>query len=214
MLGRIAAKVERMKFLRYVTIAVVLAVAALTARADTVPPRASIDKFHATLLEVMQKAKPLGYQGRYDVLKPAIDATFDLSAMAEIAAGPPWRNLSDEQKKQFVDAFQRFTYATYAYRFDGYDGEKFETLGEQPGRNNTVLVSTRLVRPKDEPVNLNYLFHAAEEGLRVIDVFMKGAYSELATRRAEYAAVIQREGFPALLAKLETKIADFAKGKK
>lgn len=192
---------------------VVLAFAATPLRADPAAAPSAIEQFHATLLGVMQKAKTLGYQGRHDALKPAIDATFDLPAMAEVAAGPPWRNLSDEQKKQFVDLFRRYTYATYAYRFDGYDGEKFETLGQQQGRNGTVLVNTRLVRPKDEPVNLNYLFHQTEEGPRVVDIFMKGAFSELATRRSEYSAVIQREGFPALLAKLETKIAEYAQGK-
>jgi len=182
--------------------------------ADAPLPRAVVEKFHVTLLDAMQKAKTLGYQGRYGLLKPAVDATFDLPAMAEVAAGPPWRNLTDEQKKQFVDVFKRYTYATYASRFDGYDGERFETTGEQPGRNSTVLVNTQLVRPKDEPIALNYLMHQTEEGPRVIDVFLKGAFSELATKRSEYATVIQREGFPALISRLEAKIADYGNNKK
>jgi phospholipid transport system substrate-binding protein len=201
-----------MKPIRFVLLALLMGFAGPAGAADA--PRAVVEKFHATLLEAMQKAKTLGYQGRYALLKPAVDATFDLPAMAEVAAGPPWRNLTDEQKKQFVDVFKRYTYGTYAYRFDGYDGERFETTGEQPGRNNTVLVNTQLIRPKDEPIGLNYLMHQTEEGPRVIDVFLKGAFSELATRRSEYAAVIQREGFPALISRLEAKIADYANAKK
>jgi phospholipid transport system substrate-binding protein len=184
------------------------------APAADVAPRAVVDKFHSSLLEAMQKAKTLGYQGRYALLRPAVDATFDLPAMAEVAAGPSWRNFTDDQKKQFIDVFKRYTYATYAARFDGYDGERFETTGEQAGRNNTVLVNTQLVRPKDEPIALNYLMHQSEEGPRAIDVFLKGAFSELATKRSEYAAVIQREGVPALISRLEAKIADYANGKK
>jgi phospholipid transport system substrate-binding protein len=75
-------------------------------------------------------------------------------------------------------------------------------------------VNTQLVRPRDEPIALNYLMHQTEEGPRVIDVFLKGAFSELATKRSEYAAVIQREGFPALVSRLEDRIADYANGKK
>jgi phospholipid transport system substrate-binding protein len=200
-----------MKAIRFVLLALLVCFAGSAAAADA--PRTIVEKFHATLLEAMQKAKTLGYQGRYALLKPAVDATFDLPAMAEVAAGPPWRTLTDEQKKQFVDVFKRYTYGTYAYRFDGYDGERFATIGEQPGRNNTVLVNTQLVRPKDEPVALNYLMHQTEEGPRAIDVFLKGAFSELATKRSEYAAVIQREGFAALISRLEAKIAEYA-GKK
>ena len=203
-----------MTSLRVFVWALLLCFAGSAAQADTPAPRAVIEKFHTSLLEAMQKAKTLGYQGRYGLLKPAVDATFDLPAMAEVAAGPPWRNLTDEQKKQFVDVFKRYTYATYAFRFDGYDGERFETAGEQQGRNSTVLVNTQLVRPKDEPIALNYLLHQTEEGPRVIDVFLKGAFSELATKRSEYVAVIQRDGFPALISRLEAKIADYANGKK
>jgi phospholipid transport system substrate-binding protein len=203
-----------MKLIRALVAAALVGFAAVGVYAAPLAPVAAVERLHAALLGAMQQATHLGYQGRYDSLKPVLEATFDLPAMAEIAAGPPWRNLSDEQRKQFLDVFRRFTYATYAYRFDGYDGETFETLGEQTGRNNTVLVNTRLVRKKDEPVSLNYLFHQAADGLRVVDVFMKGAFSELATRRSEYAAVIQREGFPSLIEKLEQKIADYAQGKK
>jgi len=203
-----------MTSLRVFVWALLLCFTGSAAHADTRAPRAVIEKFHTSLLEAMQKAKALGYQGRYGLLKPAVDGTFDLPAMAEVAAGPPWRNLTDEQKKQFVDVFKRYTYATYASRFDGYDGERFETAGEQPGRNSTVLVNTQLVRPKDEPIALNYLLHQTEEGPRVIDVFLKGAFSELASKRSEYVAVIQRDGFPALISRLEAKIADYANARK
>jgi hypothetical protein len=36
--------------------------------------------------------------------------------------------------------------------------------------------------------------------------------SELALRRSEYSALVQREGFKALLAKLDERIADLARG--
>jgi len=203
-----------MKALRILILVVLAGFSGTAARAELLAPQPAVEKFHATLLDIMQWAKALGYQGRYDTVKPVVDAIFDLPGMAEVAAGPPWRNLSDDQKKQFIDVFSRFTYATYAYRFDGYDGERFETIGQQNGRNNTVLVSTRMVRPKDEPVMLNYLFHQSEDGSRVIDIFLKGAFSELATRRSEYAAIIQHDGFPTLVDKLEEKITDYANGKK
>jgi phospholipid transport system substrate-binding protein len=40
---------------------------------------------------------------------------------------------------------------------------------------------------------------------QVVDVFLTGTISELATRRSEFGAVLQRDGFDGLLALLEKK---------
>ena len=45
-----------------------------------------------------------------------------------------------------------------------------------------------------------------ESGWQIIDVYLDGTVSELALRRSEYSALIKREGFQALLAKLDERI--------
>jgi phospholipid transport system substrate-binding protein len=45
-------------------------------------------------------------------------------------------------------------------------------------------------------------------GWRIVDIYLNGTVSELALRRSEYSALIQREGFKALLAKLDERIND------
>ena len=47
---------------------------------------------------------------------------------------------------------------------------------------------------------------------RIIDVYMNGTVSEIALRRSEFSAVLERDGFDALLAELESKIASYRKG--
>ena len=44
-------------------------------------------------------------------------------------------------------------------------------------------------------------------GWRVVDVQLKGAYSELATRRSEYSSILRRSGLAELLAVIDAKIA-------
>ncbi len=176
-------------------------------RAEAAPdePGRLIDALDDTLLSVMRDADKLGYSGRYKILEPAIDRTFNIPLMTAIVVGSPWTSWTEDQRGKITQAFRRFIIATYARRFDGYSGEKFEPDGTRPVFNGT-LVMTKIIRPADEPVTLNYLTRLNTAGhSQVVDVFLTGTISELATRRSEFGAVLQRDGYAGLLAALEKK---------
>lgn len=177
------------------------------------PAIKTVDRFHATLLDVMQKAKALGFQGRYDILAPAVSDAFALKTMAELAAGSYWAKLSTDQRERMVRAFSHLTIATYAYRFTGFSGEKFKTLGEVAMRRGSVLVRSELVKPDGETVELNYLLRQIKDNWQIVDIFLKGNYSELATRRAEYGSVLRRSGFDKLVSLIDSKAEALASGR-
>ena len=65
---------------------------------------------------------------------------------------------------------------------------------------------TRLTRPDDKPVTINYLMRDNGQGSpKVVDVYLTGTISELATRHSEFSAVLQHDGFAGLLAALDKK---------
>ena len=177
------------------------------ALAATSGPQQVIEHLHARLLEVMQSAHELGYQGRYQQLEPVLTQSYDFPFMVRIALGPTWRELDERQRAELTELFADMSVANYAARFDGYDGERFEILGEEPGPREAVLVQSRLVRPDEEPIQLNYLLRESEDGWRIIDVLLDARYSELARQRAEFAAVLRDGGVPDLVTTLERKIA-------
>ena len=138
---------------------------AVTARAaDTAIPM--ITRLNEALLETMKSATKLGYQGRYKKLFPVIKATYDLNFMTRYSAGRHWRDLTDAQRKKLIDAFTRLTVATYAERFDGYSGEKFNIVSEETPREGTRLVHSELIKSDGEPIKLNYLMRKTQEGWR------------------------------------------------
>ena len=165
----------------------------------------SIEEYYATLLATMKKAKELGIKGRYAQLDPAIRKTFDLPAMTRISIGPAWTGFTAEQQQNLVDAFSKMTVATYANRFDGYGGEKFEVDPKVETRGNDRIVKTKMVQTADEPVTLNYLMRRSGEDWKVVDVYLSGTISELATRRSEFSALIKAGGADALLANLKQR---------
>jgi phospholipid transport system substrate-binding protein len=159
------------------------------------------------LLDVMKNAKTLGLDGRREKLAPALDATYDFPAMAQRSLATGWAKLDDGQRERFISVFRAMTLRTYATRFDGYDGERFETLGEEPSIAGTVIVRS-VLHNSDEDVHLDYRLRSTPAGFRVIDVYLSGTVSELALRRAEYTSVLERDGFEALVSALERKVSD------
>lgn len=166
--------------------------------ADGDPAVLRIRAFYDVLLDTMKQAQRTPVRTRYDRLEPAVRATFDLPAMTRIAVGPAWTTIAADDQKALLEQFGRFTIATYANRFDGFSGERFEVDPATEERGPNRIVHSTLVRPKGEPIALNYLVHPADDGWKATDVYLKGTISELATRRSEFGAVL-RSGGPAAL---------------
>jgi phospholipid transport system substrate-binding protein len=158
------------------------------------PAVARIRAFYEVLLTVMKDAEKLGIRGRYEKLAPTIRATFDLAAMTRIAVGPDWNSIAPDQQNALIDSFTRMTIATYANRFDGYSGERFEVEPAAESRTTGRMVRTRLIQSNGEPVTLNYLMRASGDSWRVVDVYLAGTISELATRRSEFGSILKSGG--------------------
>jgi phospholipid transport system substrate-binding protein len=166
------------------------------------PAVARVRAFYDSLLMVMKQAKELGIRGRYDKLAPAIRGTFDLAAMTRIAVGPDWNAIPSEQQAALIDSFTRMTNATYANRFDGYSGERFEVEPVPEARSTGRIVRTKLIQSTGEPIALNYLLRGAGDNWKVVDVYLSGTISELATRRSEFGAILKSGGPNALIESL------------
>ena len=99
----------------------------------------------------------------------------DIVVADDVVPGDP------DQRDRLAERFAAMSVATYAARFDGYSGQSFEVLDPQRGPQNAVIVPSRLVRPEDEPIALDYRMRQDDSGAwRIVDVYLKGRFSELA----------------------------------
>ena len=164
-----------------------------------------VEQWHAALLDVMRQARSLSVQGRYDQLKPVMDVCFDLPTMTRIAIGPLWPSIVPDQQAALTQAFSEWSIATYASRFNGFSGESFITSGETELRNGDRMVRTALNRPSNNPVQLNYLLRRTGNAWRVVDVYLAGSISELASRRADFSGLLTEGGPARLVAELRRR---------
>lgn len=166
---------------------------------------AVVRQYQAALLTAMQQVG--AYEARYKTLQGPVTKAFDLGFIAQRAAGPAWTNFSEPQKKKYVDVFTRYSVAQHARRFKKFGGERFEVTGTDDVSRGYVRVRTQIVTGSGERVQLDYLMSQRAGGWRIVDVFAKGAISEVATRRADFAPVIQSQGADGLIRELEAKVA-------
>ncbi len=168
-------------------------------------PEHTVNQLHDALLKAMREGGKLGYKGRFELLAPVIDRTHDLDFIARTTLGANWTQLDAEQQRTFIDVFRKLSIGTYAGWFKSHDGERFEFLEQQSMPRDQILVRSRLVPLKGESVRFDYILRHGKEGWRIVNILADGV-SDLALKRVEYRAVLQRDGFPTLIDMLKKKI--------
>ena len=103
--------------------------------------------------------------------------------------------------------------ANYAANFDHWANQAFAVIGEESGPSDTTLVRTKVKSPSREDVDLSYRLRHTDTGWKIFDVYLKGTVSELALRRADYTAVLDRDGFARLESDVRARIDDLAAGR-
>ena len=196
--------VTRNSLLGFALIVALAASAAVPARAEN--GAGSVRTLYATLLDVMRNGPTLGASGRYARLEPVVAQVFDLPLMTRLAVGPSWASLDTARQQRVIQAFGHYIAAVYAERFDSYAGEKLQVTGEQQSGSGPLVLS-EIVKSSGEPVRINYLMRQGGAGWQIADVYLNGTISELATRRSEFAAIMQSRGVDGLIAALDSKAA-------
>jgi phospholipid transport system substrate-binding protein len=166
-------------------------------------PEKTINGLNAKLLDTMKQAQTLSVQARYEALAPVLSKTYDTALMARLAVGQTWDTLTPEQKAAVTETFTRMMIATYAKRFDGFSGETFQIVEISNRGTADKMVKTQIIQSNGKPVAINYLMRKLGSDWRVVDVYLDGTISELASRRAEFTTILKSGGPDALIASLK-----------
>jgi phospholipid transport system substrate-binding protein len=172
--------------------------------------RQPVERLNGALIDAMKNAGRLGYQGRYKKLEPVVKEVFQFEAVAQIALGSHWKKLDQAQKIKFIGVLTDLSIATYAAQFNSYGGEKFEFESAEETKADRITLRYVMTVPNDKPIKFEYLANQFDGKWEIINIIVDGI-SDLALKKAQYTSVIDREGFDKLVAKLNQKVADYAK---
>ncbi len=168
------------------------------------PAALVVQDFYVALFESMRHANEWHMQGRYDHLYPVMIKLFDVPAMARIAVGPDFAKLDPDQQTALRDAFGKLLVATFASTFDDFKGETYAVDGDVAARGQDKFVKSKF-NGGGAPVDINYLLRGKGDDWHVIDIYLNGTISQLATWRSEYGSTFQTGGFNGLMAAVKAQ---------
>ncbi|WP_242447090.1 ABC transporter substrate-binding protein [Nitrosomonas supralitoralis] len=198
------------KLIRWLLILVMLLAipaAQSSPNSETDSPEQAILYLQSSLLEVMRESDQLDYDERFKYLQPVINKTHDIDLIIKTILGATyWSQLDSAQQELMIETFRQLSIATYTGRFVQYEGEQFQIIEQRSLPREQVLVRSLLTKSDGGTVNFDYVLHQVEGNWRIINILFDGV-SDLAIKRGEYRAILQRDGFQALIDMLKDKIA-------
>ncbi len=183
-----------------------ISVALSSSSSEPENPERVIEKLQSSLLQVMREGDKLSYERRFKFLEPIIDESHDLNLIIKTILGATyWSQLDKEQQDLIAETFRKLSIATYAGRFNQYEGEQFQIVEQRALPREQVLVRSRLTKSDGGTVNFDYVLHQTDGRWRIANILFDGV-SDLAIKRGEYRAILQRDGFQALIDMIKEKI--------
>ncbi|HEU4922846.1 MAG TPA: ABC transporter substrate-binding protein [Burkholderiales bacterium] len=190
------------------TALLMLAVMALPAVAQDVPPDTLVKNVTLEVVDLIAKDKDIKAGGRAKlvaVIEAKVLPHFNFTAMTALAMGQNWTKASAEQRKELTEEFRTLLVRTYASALAAYSEQKFDFRPLRAKATDTdVTVNVRVLQPGAQPVTLDYSMEKTANGWKVYDVIV-GGVSLVVNYRTEFANTVRASGLDGLIKDLRAK---------
>jgi phospholipid transport system substrate-binding protein len=178
---------------------------AMTLYAATSPNdevRKSVDAILAIL-----KDEQLDKDSKRSKMSIVIKERFDFHAMSQRTLATNWKQITNDEKQQFVELFSQLIENSYVGKLESYTNERVDYPGEKVKGRKAVVETLIITSGADIPVDYK-LYRKGDQWL-VYDVIIEGV-SLISNYRSSYQEIMKKEGFDGLLAKMQAKIDELA----
>jgi len=187
--------------------ALALAAAAAPARAQEAPD-AMVKRVQQEVLQII-KTDPrvqAGDQARTrEVVESKLLPNFDFTRMTALAMGRNWRQATPEQQQRLTTEFRSLLVRTYAGALNQYRDQQinYKPLRAED-KATDVIVRTEVVRPGQQPVQIDYGMEKSGDSWKCYDVIV-GGVSLVTNYRDEFNEQIRSGGIDGLIRTLTDK---------
>jgi phospholipid transport system substrate-binding protein len=169
--------------------------------------KGSIDE----LLRVVQDKdlkQPAKTPERRKLLEQTVSERFDFEEMSLRALGAPWKQLSDQEKKEFVALFRTLLINTYREQIETYSGDGVQYLNERvekAGDKEYAEVQTKIFLSDNSDLKLDYkLINKDKANWRVYDVVIQDI-GLISNYQKQFSKIIRASSYQGLVDQLRVK---------
>jgi phospholipid transport system substrate-binding protein len=143
---------------------------------------------------------------RRRLIRSVANEIFDFMEISQRSLARYWQARTPAERKEFVRLFSNLLEYSYVSKIESYSGEKIRYVGEVPDGGDRAVVRTLIVTKQNTEIPVDYRMFRLGDRWRAYDVTIEGI-SLVANYRAQFNTIIQRSGYPDLVAKLKEKEA-------
>jgi len=136
-------------------------------------------------------------------IRAVVNQIFDFSEISRRCLGRHWQARTPAEKEQFIALFGDLLENAYITKIESYSGEKIQYPGDTID-GDLALAKTRIVTKQETEIPVDYRLFLKDGRWAVYDVSIEGI-SLIGNYRTQFNAVIQRSGYPDLVARLTAK---------
>ncbi len=183
------------RFLLFAALAAGLSVAApVRAAAQGFKPAKDFVSTLANQTIDTMRAKGIPESQRVEQFRRLFVASVDMPVIGKLVLARHWRSATPQQRQEFLKLFEDVVVLTWSRRFeDAANDVKLEVSDAKPDVDGGVLVDSRILRDKQDPVPLVWRLRPSDGTFHVVDLVAEGT-SMVFTYREEYASVINQHG--------------------
>jgi len=183
--------------------------AAISARAEDVPPDVLVRKTTDEVLAVVRSDKDIrvGNVARIvQLIEEKVTPHFDFERMTRLAVGRHWREASPVQREALVREFHTLLVRSYSAAFTAYTGiaVEYRPYKMNPGNTETRVQTLIKLPGGAPPMDVDYEMGHTADGWKVYDVRIAGT-SLIINYRNLFAQEIQNGGIDGLIRSLVDK---------
>jgi phospholipid transport system substrate-binding protein len=164
--------------------------------------RTSVDQVLKILSDPELKKEARSLERRRSI-RAVANQIFDFGEISRRSLALHWQARTPAEREEFTRLFADLLEQAYVSKIENYSGEKIQYLGETVDGDRAV-VRTLIVTKQGTAIPVDYRMFPQSDRWRAYDVTLEGV-SLVANYRAQFNAIIQRHGYPDLVAKLKVK---------
>lgn len=133
----------------------------------------------------------------------------DLKSVSQMVLGVYWKKATDQEKKDFIEAFTDLTTKTWTDRFGLYQGQDIVFQGTRNApQKNQIYVDSKI--NNNPPIEVIWRLRQKDGSYKIVDIVVEDV-SMVMSYRNEYTAFLQQHqgSVQALIDELKTKAKEF-----
>ena len=176
---------------------------ASAAGSDGNTPRGVVEATTGAVINVLANASLPADDKRHRI-EQIVYARVDFATLSKLVLARSWNQLSEEQRKQFMEEFRQNLSATYGRNVESYKNEKVTIVDDHAEPRGDWTVRTKIVRSGADDINVDYRLRQIDGTWKIIDIIIENV-SLVANFRSQFQEIMSQGGPTRLLQVLHEK---------